>query len=87
MQYGLKPIQYVDADGNEPFKSNKEKKNQEKKPRPVDLIHEKVMVGAKGVQPYSKKDFLGSHLLPQGWIQKDGEASLRALGGPAGEKS
>ena len=38
------------------------------------------MVGSKGVQPYSKKDYLGSHLIPEGWIQKSAEQSLRPGG-------
>jgi len=37
----------------------------QKKPRPADLISEKIMIGKYGPQIYQKKDYLGSHLLPK----------------------
>ena len=36
-----------------------------KKPRPKDLISEKIMIGKWGPQTFQKKDYLGSHLLPK----------------------
>ena len=51
-------LEKADAEGQGPD-------GRQKKPRPVDLISEKIMIGKYGPQIYQKKDYLGSHLLPK----------------------
>jgi len=65
LQFGLKPISFITSE----YPQKHLEDRRQRKPRPRDIIEERVMIGTTGPQPYSKKDYLGSHLMPENFLR------------------